>query len=416
MTLLDTLEAVPVLLVLVVCGRRAIESPNEPIDVNSLQLSPDSIASLALAHPRLFHTFLTHLREAEPNATVPRCLAIAAPLVWLALRAQEAADVKFATMRASRRPNSIKELLPLVTLQLLTGDELVRYALHPHSSHQGCVFIHALHGSGRSVMLAVWASRSEVHKNVALLRLGQFAVKGAAAAALRGLCLRSVTVRAKIAEIGGIAPLVELTRIGSDWQKENSTAVLRCMASRSPDRQVAIAKAGGIAPLVALARDGLGIVKKDAAGALANLAINDDNKVAIATAGGIPPLVALVNGGTDGQKEWGAGALANLAVNDDNKVAIAKAGGIAPLVALASDGTNWHKMAATGALRNLAWNADNKVAIAQAGGIAPLVALARGGTHEQKEAAAAALSILAHNKDNMAVIAQAGIHLAKAAA
>ena len=45
--------------------------------------------------------------------------------------------------------------------------------------------------------------------------------------------------------------------------------------------QVAIARAGGIEPLVALARDGTAVQKEHAAGALLNLACNDDNQVAI---------------------------------------------------------------------------------------------------------------------------------------
>jgi vacuolar protein 8 len=47
----------------------------------------------------------------------------------------------------------------------------------------------------------------------------------------------------------------------------------------------------------------------------------------IAQAGAIAPLVALVQSGTAGQKEQAAGALRNLALNDENKVLIAQAGG-----------------------------------------------------------------------------------------
>ena len=49
--------------------------------------------------------------------------------------------------------------------------------------------------------------------------------------------------------------------------------------------QVAIARAGGIEPLVALARDGTAVQKEKAAGALLNLASNNDNKVAMTRAG-----------------------------------------------------------------------------------------------------------------------------------
>jgi vacuolar protein 8 len=75
--------------------------------------------------------------------------------------------------------------------------------------------------------------------------------------------------------------------------------------------------------LVSLARDGSAGGKAMAAGALWNLAFNnDDNQVAIAAAGGIPVLVSLVRDGEGKGKEYAAGALANLATNDDNKVAI----------------------------------------------------------------------------------------------
>ncbi len=370
MTLLNLLE--PELLVLVVCGRSAIESPNKPIDVNSLQLSPDSIASLALAHPRLCCTLLASLKEAEPDAKVPRCLAIAAPLVWIALCAQEAADARFATMRAARRPNSIKEILPFVTCQLLTNDLLVRYALHPHASRQGCVFLHNLHGGGRSVAQAVRTTRCCIRKNVALLRLGV------------------------------------------DWQKEAAAEVLGNFAWIA-EFQVAIAEVGGIPLLVALACGGTDGQKEKATWTLWWLAANDDNKVAIAEAGGIAPLVALLSDGSDQQKEWAVLALGSLALNVDNKVAIAEAGGIVPLVALARDGTGGQKEDAAAALQNLAHNADNKVAIARAGGIEPLVALAHDGTENQKKWAVVALRHLALNADNQVAIAQAAGVLAAAA-
>ena len=57
--------------------------------------------------------------------------------------------------------------------------------------------------------------------------------------------------------------------------------------------------------------------KENAAGALRNLACNDDNQEAIVRAGGIAPLIALARDGTDSQKEDAAEALANLAENDE---------------------------------------------------------------------------------------------------
>ena len=85
--------------------------------------------------------------------------------------------------------------------------------------------------------------------------------------------------------------------------------------------------AGAIDPLVALLRGGSAVAKEEAAGALRNLACNDDNEVAIAAAGGIVPLVELTRSGTDGAKEEAAGALGNLAGNNaDNRAAMERLG------------------------------------------------------------------------------------------
>ena len=70
---------------------------------------------------------------------------------------------------------------------------------------------------------------------------------------------------------------------------------------------------GNIPDLVALARDGSDVGKEKAAGALRNLAMNDDNQVAIAAAGGIPVLVSLAQDGSVKGKEHAAAALENLA-------------------------------------------------------------------------------------------------------
>jgi vacuolar protein 8 len=86
----------------------------------------------------------------------------------------------------------------------------------------------------------------------------------------------------------------------------------------------------------------------------------------IAQAGAIAPLVTLVQSGTDRQKEHAAGALRNLAINDENNVLIAQAGAIAPLVTLVQSGTDRQKEYAAGALRNLAFNNDENKVFVQA--------------------------------------------------
>jgi len=159
--------------------------------------------------------------------------------------------------------------------------------------------------------------------------------------------------------------------------------------------EILIAEAAGIPPLVALVRDGNAKQKESAAGALRNLAVNDDNKIRIAEAGGIPPLVALVRDGNAKQRESAVGALGDLAVNDDNKHRIEEAGGIPPLVALVRDGNAKQRESAAGALENLAVN-DNKILIAE---VEALAALVRDGNADQKVSATDALRILARRPE-----------------
>ena len=139
-----------------------------------------------------------------------------------------------------------------------------------------------------------------------------------------------------------------------------------------------IVEAGGIAPLIELLHVGSEGAKEHAAGALWNLAYNDDTKAAVAEAGAIAPLVELLRSGREGAQENAAAALMNLSVNQNLSVndayaaAIAEAGGIAPLIELLCSGSDDAKEDAVGALRNLANNDANAAAIAAAGGIAPL--------------------------------------------
>ena len=73
-------------------------------------------------------------------------------------------------------------------------------------------------------------------------------------------------------------------------------------------------------------RSGTGEQKVNAAGALRNLAVNDDNQVTLAAANAIPPLVELVRSGSVEGKANAALALWILAMNVENEVTIAAAG------------------------------------------------------------------------------------------
>jgi hypothetical protein len=90
--------------------------------------------------------------------------------------------------------------------------------------------------------------------------------------------------------------------------------------------------------LVSLARDGNEAQKEDAAGALCNLAMNDDNSVAIAAAGGVEVLISLARDGTERQKEEAAGALCNMiAAAPGTHEGVVEAGGVAVLSSLTQE-------------------------------------------------------------------------------
>ena len=82
-----------------------------------------------------------------------------------------------------------------------------------------------------------------------------------------------------------------MAREGTAEQKQNASGALWDLAINA-DYHVKIAEAGGIGPLVSMADDGTEEQKENAAAALWNLAVNGDNQVKIVVAGGIAPLEA----------------------------------------------------------------------------------------------------------------------------
>ena len=246
---------------------------------------------------------------------------------------------------------------------------------------------------------------------VELLRSGSDNAKKHAAEVLLDLTCNNATAAA-VAAAGAIAPLVELVRSGSEgtaeWRaSENgwrasacAAAALGSLAAENDANKVAIAEAGAIAPLIELVRSSSEKAKEHAARTLHNLAINATNAAAIAVAGGIEPLVELLRSAFDDTKTCVAEALTNLASSHANQVAIVKAGAISPLLELARSGSEKAKEAAAATLNRLAYNDANAVAIAEAGGSEPLVELVRGGSEDAKEEAAGALMNLADNAAN----------------
>jgi vacuolar protein 8 len=146
-----------------------------------------------------------------------------------------------------------------------------------------------------------------------------------------------------MAEIEG---LVRALREGNDAAKTAAARALGDLAwnngATESANRVRIAEAGGITPLVQLLRGGSAHAKEQAAWALGRVAYaNDANRVRIAEAGGIPPLVQRLRGFPFGYRSGteAAQALGNLASNNDaNAVAIAVAVGFDALVQLARSG------------------------------------------------------------------------------
>lgn len=111
-----------------------------------------------------------------------------------------------------------------------------------------------------------------------------------------------------------------------------------------------------------------------AAGALKNLAIDEENRRTIAAAGAIPLLVQLLTVNAPVVPERAAGALWSLAVQDtENQKSIAATGAIPLLLQLLREGSDGARKEATGALWCLAVNSVNRNSIAATTGIIPLI-------------------------------------------
>ena len=264
-------------------------------------------------------------------------------------------------------------------------------------------------------------------------------VRAEAAGTLAILTRSNKTNQDKMAQEGGIAPLVALLQEGTAEEVECTAAALWSLVGGGADydnhfeNQVAIADAGGIKPLVAV----LGLnaqVQEQAGGALAALALNNEQNVA-----SIAKLIVSLLGSADGSvASKAARAISRLAqAGSTNQVAISKAGGVELLVVLLdkagifdssgslslSAETPENKSSETessrgvgqgeseGAYRQVMasaiWylarnNVENQVAVATAGGISRLIALLHTGTPECRREVAGALWSLAGNPGNMA--------------
>ena len=150
---------------------------------------------------------------------------------------------------------------------------------------------------------------------------------------------------------------------------------IRMLAKENPDNRIRIANRGGIPPLVQLLSYPDSKLQEHTVTALLNLSIDEANKRLIAREGAIPAIIEILQNGTDEARENSAAALFSLSMLDENKVMIGSLNGIPPLVNLLQNGTTRGKKDAATALFNLSLNQSNKSRAIKAGIIPALLHL-----------------------------------------
>ncbi|KAJ4896235.1 Protein ARABIDILLO 2 [Raphanus sativus] len=221
-----------------------------------------------------------------------------------------------------------------------------------------------------------------------------------------------------ILQAGGVNVLMELL---SRWPYDHGELLERAagaLANLAGDDKCSreIAKAGGVHALVMLARNcKYKGAQEHAARGLANLAAHDDSNNNNAAIGKEPraleTIIQLTRSHHGGVKLEAAGALWNLAYDENNRELIAALGGVQASVALAYSCMNASRdlqKSAAGALWSLSHSDENSIVIGLEGGIPPLVALARSQYKDVHEAAAGALWNLSSNHDNALGIVEEG--------
>ena len=239
--------------------------------------------------------------------------------------------------------------------------------------------------------LSAIASAGGIYPLVGLVTNGSLMGKERAAGALWHLSVDAVN-RMIIAKAGGIAPLVQLLDDGTLQAQIHVAEALGRLAMNSPDNQAQIAKK--LVGLIATNRPG---AQQRAAHTLWELGLsNSGAPIIIVNAGAISPLVTLLSTGVSEAKREAAGALSTLALNEpSNQLAIATG-----LVALLGSGSAEAQEHVTSLLLSLATDADNRVAIAKAGAVQRLILQIRNATSiKAQELAAAALSHLTGDSD-----------------
>jgi len=149
--------------------------------------------------------------------------------------------------------------------------------------------------------------------------------------ALGGLCFTHVTA-AQVAQLGGVANLVQLLR------SPDSTRKLRETTFKA---------------LVGLAHTPMEEVQYKAAGAMRELAVSDNFKKEIMRFKGIEVLVQLINSGSEQTQGQAASAIRSLALNGFNRMHICTVGGVDALVRRLQESSVRLQTQLVGALWNL---------------------------------------------------------------
>ncbi|CAN7095519.1 unnamed protein product [Brassica rapa subsp. narinosa] len=220
-----------------------------------------------------------------------------------------------------------------------------------------------------------------------------------------------------ISRDGGVNVLMDLL---SRWSYDYGELMERAagaLANLAGDENcsIDIAKAGGANALVMLARNcEYAGAREHAARGLANLAAHDDSNNNNAAIGEVPraleTIIQLTRSRHGGVRQEAAGALWNLAYDENNRKLIAELGGVEASVALANycmDNTSSDlQKSAAGALWNLSNSEEHSIVIGREGGIPPLVALARSEYEDVHEVAAGALWNLSFTHVNALLIVE----------
>lgn len=179
---------------------------------------------------------------------------------------------------------------------------------------------------------------------VVLLSTGMPAAQLLAAAALLNIAAAggSLGLRKAIAAAGALPPLVKLLQGEDHGAREHAAGALRNITIADRQRDAVIA-AKALEPLVELvtARP-MGVSTEHAAAALCNITSGGDSgrprRKAVVGAGAIYPLVYLLQEGSSVAKQHAAGAIANLAVDEERvRHAVAHAHVLPVLLQLLSD-------------------------------------------------------------------------------